>query len=128
MVLNERDNQGIRLVGSAGLIEVDAQASAAYAPARDRAGMRTYNPAFFQETMAPGGGTVYRGYGLDSIAHFVDNVAYLKDGGSLGGLAGVVPRRRRRVGRHPRRRRGAREPGPSLRLGQPIPVTATPGG
>lgn len=84
------DNQGIRLVGSAGLIEVDAQ-DRGVRSCVDGDGMRTYNPSFFQETTAPGGGAVYRGYGLDSIAHFVDNVAYLKDGGSLGGLAGSYP-------------------------------------
>ena len=34
---------------------------------------------------------MYRGYALDSIAHFVANVAHLKAGGSLGSLSGTYP-------------------------------------
>jgi predicted dehydrogenase len=83
-------NQGIRLVGTAGLMEVDTQDRGARS-CLEGEGMRTHNLGFFQEVPAPGGGTTYRGYGLDSIAHFVDNIAYLLDGGALAALAGSYP-------------------------------------
>jgi predicted dehydrogenase len=83
-------NQGVRLVGTAGMMEVDTQDRGARS-CIEGDGMRTHNLGFFQELTAPGGGTIYRGYGLDSIVHFADNIAYLKGGGTLGSLAGTYP-------------------------------------
>ncbi len=80
-------NQGIRIVGSDGLLEVDSQdRGGRIVTTKD--GQRTINPLFFLEQPGLDGAVRYRGYGVDSIAEFVSNIEFLKSGGSLDDLAG----------------------------------------
>jgi len=81
-------NQGIRLVGTEGIMEVDSQdrgARSCFAAA----GMQTHNLGFLRETTDRHGNTAWLGYGIESIADFANNVAFLKDGGTLENLRGV---------------------------------------
>jgi len=80
-------NQGIRIVGSEGLSEVDSQdRGARMASSRGTAG--TFNPAFCLEQTGPDGQPRYSGYGVDSIADFARHVRLLRGGLSLKDLAG----------------------------------------
>lgn len=80
-------NQGIRLVGTEGLIEVDSQNRGAETCSA-AGGQETWNLGFLLEDRDPGGSVRYSGYGIESIAAFAHNVAFLLRGGSLEQLAG----------------------------------------
>jgi predicted dehydrogenase len=84
-------NQGLRLVGTEGVIEVDSQDRGARSCLSEDGGMRTYNLGFMREETDRGGQAVYQGYGIESIADFAENVAFILDGGSLADLAGRYP-------------------------------------
>jgi predicted dehydrogenase len=80
-------NQGIRVVGSEGIMEVDSQdrgASSCFTTEK----MSTYNLGFFKEGKDKKGETVYSGYGIDSITDFAENVNHILEGGSLKNLDG----------------------------------------
>jgi predicted dehydrogenase len=81
-------NQGIRLVGTEGMMEVDSQDRGARSCFSDE-GMRTHNLGFLREGTDKAGNTVWSGYGIESIADFAHNVAFLKNGGKLDDLRGV---------------------------------------
>ena len=83
-------NQGMRIVGTDGLWEVDSQDRGDRSCFQDE-GMRTWNNNFMREEKDKHGRTVYRGYGVESIADFAYNVEFLKSGGSLDSLAGKYP-------------------------------------
>jgi predicted dehydrogenase len=78
-------NQGIRLVGTQGVMEVDSQDRGARACFSD-AGMQTYNLGFMQQTTGRGGRSLWRGYGIECIADFADNIAFLREGGQAADL------------------------------------------
>jgi predicted dehydrogenase len=80
-------NQGIRIVGSEGMGEVDSQDRGGRMATG--AGQRTLNPAFFLEQTDPDGQTRYCGYGVESIANFVKNIEFLQNGMTLEQLAGT---------------------------------------
>jgi predicted dehydrogenase len=82
-------NQSIRLVGDAGLIEVDLQDRGIRACAAD--GMTTSNVNFIRWSADKQQRAFRQGYGVDSIVDFVDNVSFLLDGGKLNELAGKYP-------------------------------------
>lgn len=84
-------NQGIRVVGTEGIMEVDSQNRGAECCFASDGRMATPNLGFFRQTTDARGEAVYGGYGIEAIAHFTDNVAFLTDGGSLGELAGTYP-------------------------------------
>lgn len=77
-------NQGFKLVGEKGMIECDSQ----YRGTRVfyEEGVMTYNPVFINEYEGKRGEKVYTGYGIDSIADFVYNIKYIKDGGKIENL------------------------------------------
>lgn len=83
-------NQGIRLVGTEGIVEVDSQDRGARACYRG-ATSQTFNPGFQHIGTDPAGHPRYEGYGYASIADFADNIAYLKQGGTLESLGGRYP-------------------------------------
>lgn len=83
-------NQGIRLVGTHGIVEVDSQDRGARGCVEGQ-GMKTYNPGFLIEKKDKSGREVWEGYGVGSIADFAENVAFLKAGGFLTQLAGTYP-------------------------------------
>ena len=83
-------NQGIRIVGSEGMMEIDSQ---------DRGmescfacdGMATYNMGFWAQRIGRGGEPEYSGYALESIRSFVDNVRFLQTCGDIDALRGMYP-------------------------------------
>jgi len=84
-------NQGIRVVGTEGIMEVDSQNRGAECCFASEGRMATPNLGFFRRTQDARGETLYGGYGIDAIGHFVDNVAFLMEGGSPADLAGTYP-------------------------------------
>jgi predicted dehydrogenase len=92
-------NQGFRVVGSEGMLEVDTQDRGARGclpqPTDGRpqrgSGMQTPNLGFFTETREPGGRVRWGGYGIESIQSFAVNVEYLLNGGRVEELAGSYP-------------------------------------
>jgi predicted dehydrogenase len=84
-------NQGIRIVGTEGIMEVDSQNRGTECCFASDGRMTTPNLGFFCERQDAQGEKVYGGYGIDAIRHFVDNVAFLMDGGALASLAGTYP-------------------------------------
>jgi len=80
-------NQGIRIVGTEGIIEVDSQNRGTEAcTAAD--GQQTWNLGFFLEERDKDGSPRWSGYGIDSIADFAHNINFLLRGGSLEQLSG----------------------------------------
>jgi predicted dehydrogenase len=84
-------NQGIRIVGTEGIMEVDSQNRGAECCFASDGRMATPNLGFFRESQDAHGRTIYGGYGIDAIRHFVDNVAFLMAGGTLADLVGTYP-------------------------------------
>ncbi len=83
-------NQGVRLVGTNGLWEVDSQARGSQSCLAD-AGMQTWNSNANREYEDMAGRPRLGGYVIESIENFARNVAYLAGGGSLTDLAGRYP-------------------------------------
>lgn len=81
-------NQGIRLVGTEGMMEVDSQDRGARS-CFCSTGMQTHNLGFMREATDKRGNAVWHGYGIESIADFAYNVAFLKNGGRLDALRGI---------------------------------------
>ncbi len=83
-------NQGVRLVGTEGVIEVDSQFRGAEMCSSTR-GQATLNMGFLREYKDRKARTAWAGYGIESILDFADNVNHLREGGSLEELAGRYP-------------------------------------
>ncbi len=75
-------NQGIRLVGTEGMLECDSQDRGTIT-CNYEDGMQTHNMSFLRERTDKQGREIFEGYGMDSIADFARNVNLLLDGGSL---------------------------------------------
>jgi predicted dehydrogenase len=84
-------NQGIRVVGTEGLMEIDSQDRGAASCFASDDRMATHNLGFFRETTDKAGNTVFGGYGIDAIADFAENLTFLLEGGSLEDLKGEYP-------------------------------------
>jgi len=80
-------NQGIRIVGTEGIMEVDSQNRGAEACLAGT-GQETWNLGFYLEQKDADGQTRWSGYGIDSIADFAHNVNALLRGASLEQLHG----------------------------------------
>jgi len=80
-------NQGIRMVGSEGMMEVDSQNRGAESCFSDE-GMATYNLGFFKEGTDKWGRPHFSGYGIESIQDFAENVRFILEGGELSKLKG----------------------------------------
>jgi predicted dehydrogenase len=80
-------NQGLRLVGTRGLWEIDTQNRGAQSCLVD-SGMRTWNNSFLRERHDKRGRPLFKGYGAESIEDFALNVNFLLAGGSLAELRG----------------------------------------
>ena len=81
-------NQGLRVVGTEGIMEVDSQDRGARS-CFSVGGMATYNLGFFKESRGRTGEMVYSGYGITSIQDFAVNVAHVLGGGFPADLAGT---------------------------------------
>ncbi|MCD1618669.1 Gfo/Idh/MocA family oxidoreductase [Salipiger manganoxidans] len=84
-------NQGIRIVGSEGLAEVDSQQRGYFAARADAPGALEGNPFGVLEHDHPLFGPVTDGYVFEAIRHFLDVLAAWRDGGSARALAGRYP-------------------------------------
>jgi len=84
-------NQGIRILGTEGVMEVDSENRGAESCFQSDESMITYNLGFFRETKDRSGNTVYYGYGIEAIADFASNVQFLVNGGKLLELKGKYP-------------------------------------
>jgi len=86
-------NQGIRLVGTHGMLECDSQDRGTITCISDdapgvasgktaRVGMETHNKSFLRQKIDKKGREIWEGYGMDSIADFAYNLGVLLDGGT----------------------------------------------
>ena len=75
-------NQGIRLVGTTGLLECDSQDRGTITCCEGE-GMMTHNQSFLRQRHDKKGREIWEGYGMDSIADFAQNVNVLLEGGSI---------------------------------------------
>jgi len=89
-------NQGFRLVGSEGMMELDSQYRGVRGCLKrptdsrtcDKSAMQTWNLEFFRERQDAKGQSLYGGYGIESIQDFVSNVNDLLNGVTLADLKG----------------------------------------
>jgi len=84
-------NQGIRIVGTEGIMEVDTQNRGSESCFSADSKMITHNLGFFREGKNRAGETVYAGYGIEAIADFNENLSYILDGGAVADLEGKYP-------------------------------------
>lgn len=82
-------NQGLRLVGTEGLMEVDTQ-DRGMRGATAAEGMRTFNMGYVYETTDKHGQPLFVGYGIASIADFIDNLHFIQSSGTIEQLRGRV--------------------------------------
>jgi len=80
-------NQGLRIVGTEGLWEIDTQDRGSGSCTGDD-GMRTWNSIFLRERTDKRGRPYFHGYGIESIEDFAHNVNFLLEGGAIGELVG----------------------------------------
>ncbi len=82
-------NQGLRIVGTEGVVEVDTQ-DRGMRGCTSAEGMRTFNMGYVVEATDRRGQPEFRGYGIESISDFVDNLLFLREGGTIEQLRGRV--------------------------------------
>jgi predicted dehydrogenase len=80
-------NQGLRIIGSEGIWEVDSQNRGVEACTTGE-GTKTYNTHFIREGKDKFGRNVFTGYGIDSIADFIENIEFLQSGKGVQDLVG----------------------------------------
>jgi predicted dehydrogenase len=81
-------NQGIRIVGTDGILEADSQDRGVSAVLKGKT-QQTYNLGFYLEKPTPDGGIVYAGYGVESIMDLAHHVNYVLGGGNIKDLDGL---------------------------------------
>lgn len=83
-------NQGLRIVGSEGFVELDSQdRGLRYCTSSDGAVTPNFGAIFFDETVW--GWETVKGYFVDAIKDFLVNVAFIKSGGKLHEIEGKYP-------------------------------------
>lgn len=80
-------NQGIRVIGTGGIFEIDSQDRGAGACLKGKT-QQSYNLGVYFEKKSPDGGMFYGGYGIDSIIEFGDYLNYMVNGGDIRSLEG----------------------------------------
>jgi len=83
-------NQGIRMVGTDGVAEIDSQNRGAEV-CTVRSGHETWNLGFRYDSTDKWGHPRHQGYGYESIADLIENIEFLRTGGTLDGLKGKYP-------------------------------------
>ncbi|MCE5251860.1 Gfo/Idh/MocA family oxidoreductase [bacterium] len=81
-------NQGIRVIGTEGIFEVDSQDRGAGGCLKGKT-QQSYNLGVYAEKHTPDGRTRYGGYGIESIMEFAYHVDHVLNGGSLADLKGL---------------------------------------
>lgn len=84
-------NQGLRLIGTEGIYEIDGQNRGLERCIKGDTGIRTPNPYFDLEDQDIEKNTIYKGYKFDSIINFVNNIYFIKNGGKINDLKGRYP-------------------------------------
>ncbi len=84
-------NQGIRMVGSQGIWEVDSQDRGVFYAVEEDAGSVVPNYYANMEREDPEGAAYPTGYVIDSMLWFLQLVSRLKDGKGLADIAGLYP-------------------------------------
>lgn len=77
-------NQGLRLVGTKGIWEIDTQDRGSRSSLEE--GMKTYNSHFFLKHLDKKGRIIYNGYCVESIKDFIENIICLREGINLEDL------------------------------------------
>ncbi len=83
-------NQGLRIIGTEGIFEIDSQDRGAGACLRGKT-QQSYNLGVYAEKHTPDGRIVYGGYGIESIMEFGYHLDYLLNGGTIKNLEGMYP-------------------------------------
>jgi len=83
-------NQSIRIIGDLGLMEVDLQDRGIRA-CFGKEPVTTRNPVYLRVDKTRRGEMIRRGYGVEGITSFIDNVGFLLSGGKLENLEGKYP-------------------------------------
>ena len=81
-------NQGIRIIGTDGIIEIDSQDRGAGGCLKGKT-QQSYNLGFYAEKHSPDGKILYGGYGIESIMEFAYHVNYILNGGNVRDLDGL---------------------------------------
>jgi len=81
-------NQGIRVIGTEGIFEIDSQDRGAGACLKGQT-QKSYNLGVYAEKHTPDGKVFYGGYGIESIMEFGDHLNYMLNGGEIGNLKGM---------------------------------------
>ena len=81
-------NQGIRIIGSEGIFEIDSQDRGAGACLKGKT-QQSYNLGVYSEKHTPDGKIQYGGYGIESIMEFAYHVNHLLNGGTMDDLTGL---------------------------------------
>ena len=84
-----RIDQGLRLVGTEGMMEIDSQDRGSRSVLSRDGKTVTYNPTFLKRRTDASGSPYWRGYGTESIEDFVHHVAMVKAGRDPETLTGV---------------------------------------
>lgn len=83
-------NQGLRLVGTLGIAECDAQDRGTRTCSEvNTPQQQTHNPAYLRVRYDSRGREIWEGYGISSIADFVQTVGMIIDGAKVNELKGV---------------------------------------
>ncbi len=75
-------NQGIRVIGTEGIFEIDSQDRGAGACLKGKT-QQSYNLGVYSEKHTPDGKIIYGGYGIESIMEFGDHLNYVLNGGDI---------------------------------------------
>ncbi|MBT4485683.1 MAG: Gfo/Idh/MocA family oxidoreductase [Candidatus Latescibacteria bacterium] len=81
-------NQGIRIIGTEGIFEIDSQDRGAGACFKGKT-QQSYNLGVYSEKHTPDGRIMYGGYGIESIMEFAYHVNYVLNGGNINDLKGL---------------------------------------
>ena len=81
-------NQGIRIIGTEGMFEIDSQDRGAGACLKGKT-QQSYNLGVYSEKHSPDGKVIYGGYGIESIMEFGNHVNYVLNGGAISDLDGM---------------------------------------
>ena len=81
-------NQGIRVIGTEGIFEVDSQDRGAGACLKGKT-QQSYNLGVYSEKHTPDGKIIYGGYGIESIMEFAYHLNYVLNGGDIKDIKGM---------------------------------------
>ena len=84
-----RIDQGLRLVGTEGIMEIDSQDRGSQSVLARDGKTVTYNPGFLKRRTDQSGSEYWTGYGMESIEDFVHNVSLVKAGRDPETLTGI---------------------------------------